>query len=306
MKKIIITGPTCAIGHALIDECIKNNVEIYAITHPNSNRIDNIIKHDLVHIIKVDIDNFVKAKENIITDCDVFYHFAWEGTTMRNDMKIQVRNIKNTLDALDLAHLCGCKIFVGAGSQAEYGRVEGLINNSTPVNPENGYGVAKLCACQMSKIKAEIYGIKHIWARIASVYGPYENDNTMITSAITAFLNGREAKFTKAEQIWDYLYVKDAGKIFFLLGSKEELEGKIYLVGRGKSYPLKYYIEVIKDNIDPKIMLKFGEIPYANKQVMSLSIDNHDIVTNLGYEYKYDFNVGIKETIDWIKSREKK
>lgn len=99
-------------------------------------------------------------------------------------MQGQLQNIQYTLDAVELASRIGCKKFVGAGSQAEYGRVEGVLSASTPVFPENGYGIAKLCAGQMSRILCEQKQIEHIWTRILSIYGPYDGENTMIMSSI--------------------------------------------------------------------------------------------------------------------------
>lgn len=89
-------------------------------------------------------------------------------------MYLQNYNVIYALDAVELAHCCGCRTFVGAGSQAEYGRFEGKLRPDTPAFPENGYGMAKLCAGEMTRIQAHKYGIKHIWARILSVYGPYD------------------------------------------------------------------------------------------------------------------------------------
>ena len=97
-----------------------------------------------------------------------------QGTTgaARNDMPLQTRNIASALQAAELAAKLGCNTFVGAGSQAEYGRTEQLLSPETPVFPENGYGMAKLCAGQMSRIRCQELGIKHVWVRILSVYGP--------------------------------------------------------------------------------------------------------------------------------------
>lgn len=80
--------------------------------------------------------------------------------------------------------LCGAALlgFVGAGSQAEYGRVNHALTPDTPCFPENGYGMAKLCAGQMSRVECEKLGLVHIWPRILSVYGPYDGKNAMITT----------------------------------------------------------------------------------------------------------------------------
>ena len=42
MKKIAITGPTGAIGVALVNECITQGIEVYALCRKNSKRIHNI------------------------------------------------------------------------------------------------------------------------------------------------------------------------------------------------------------------------------------------------------------------------
>ena len=55
MKKIAVTGPTGAIGIALIQYCISRDIEVYAFCRKNSTRIDNIPKSPLVHIVYCDL-----------------------------------------------------------------------------------------------------------------------------------------------------------------------------------------------------------------------------------------------------------
>lgn len=302
MKKIIITGPTGAIGHALIEKCLQEQCEIYAICRPKSERIKNLPDNIKLHIIECDLAELMNAEAQLPKNCDIFYHFAWNGTfgETRNDMILQIKNIKYTIEAVNLAKKCGCHTFIGAGSQAEYGRVKGKLRDDTPVFPENGYGMAKLCAGQMSRLEAHKYGLKHIWTRILSVYGPYDGAYTMVMSSIQKMLKKEKTSFTKGEQQWDYLYSKDAGGIMYDLAEKG-IDGKIYCLGSGKAKQLKYYIEVIRNNIDINLPIGFGEIPYSDKQVMYLCADVSDLLNDLNYKYQYDFEKGIKETIEWCK-----
>ena len=192
--------------------------------------------------------------------------------------------------------------FVGAGSQAEYGRVEGVLSASTPVFPENGYGIAKLCAGQMSRILCEQKQIEHIWTRILSIYGPYDGENTMIMSSIGKLLRGEKPALTKGEQQWDYLYSKDAGYAMYLLGEKG-VSGKVYCIGSGKTRCLAEYVKVLRDSISTELPLGFGEIAYAPKQVMHLCADISDLTNDTGFIPQYSFEEGIKETIEWYKGR---
>ena len=175
MKRAVITGPTGAIGTALIAELISHGIEVEAVVRPDSRRTDNIPKSPLVHIVPCDLKE-LKTLHEKIEHADVFYHFGWDGTfgNSRNNAYGQLENVRYALDAVEAAAALGCTTFVGAGSQAEYGRVEGSLNASTPAFPENGYGIAKLCTGQMTKILCEQKGIRHIWTRILSIYGPFD------------------------------------------------------------------------------------------------------------------------------------
>lgn len=303
MKRVIITGPTGSIGTALIEHLIQNDVEVLAVVRRNSKRKSNIVKHPLVKCIELNLDELESISQFTEGNMyDVFFHFGWDGTfgNSRNNMQGQLLNIQYTLDAVEAASRAGCKKFIGAGSQAEYGRVEGNLSATTPVFPENGYGIAKLCAGQMSRILCEQKGIEHIWTRILSIYGPNDGLATMVMSTISKLLKGQKASLTQGEQKWDYLYSKDAGKAMYLLGEKGQ-SGKIYCIGSGQVKKLKDYIEVIKENIDSNVELGYGEIPYSEKQVMYLCADISELEQDTGFMPDYSFEEGIKETIDWYK-----
>lgn len=302
IKRAVVTGPTGAVGTALVSELVSRGCMVYALCRPNSKRIKNIPQNDMIKIIECDISELGNAADMIGESCDALFHLAWRGTTgsSRNDMYLQTENIRYTLDAAELANTLGCRVFVGAGSQAEYGRAEGMLNSDTPVFPENGYGMAKLCSGEMSRIKCREYGIRHVWARILSVYGPCDFEGSMIMSTAQKLLRGEKPSLTKGGQKWDYLYSKDAAGILAGLAENGR-DGKIYCVGSGTVRTLLDYVYEVRDKIDPDLPLGIGDIPYAENQVMYLCADTSDIVNDIGYEYKYTFEQGIAETIDWLR-----
>ena len=304
VKRVVITGPTGAIGIALINCLIENGIEVLAVCREDSKRINSIPNHNLVKIVKLNLNEIYKLSDIISERYDVFYHLGWEGTfgNSRNNMWGQMKNIQYTLDAVEVAAKLGCYKFIGAGSQAEYGRVEGKLTALTPTFPENGYGIAKLCAGQMSRILCEQKNMNHIWTRILSVYGPYDGENTMIMSVIRKLAHGEKPSLTEGKQQWDYLYSKDAGYAMYLLGEKG-VSGKIYCIGSGQTKALSEYVEILRDNISRDLELGFGEIAYAPKQVMHLCADITDLEMDTGFEPKYSYEDGIKETIEWYKDR---
>lgn len=302
MKKAILTGATGAIGMALINELISKNVEMLVICRKDSDRNDRIPKHELIKIVYASLDEYDSIVNVEDESYDVFYHFAWSGTTgeSRNDMYLQNENVKHALDAVKLAARFHCKLFVAAGSQAEYGLCDGILKTDTPVNPVMGYGIAKLCAGQMTKILCEQLGLKHSWVRVLSVYGPYDTEKSMVSSCIMSLLANERPQFTKAEQKWDYIYSKDAADAFFLIG--EKMADGVYVLGSGEVRPLREYIECIRDSIDTTLVLGIGEVPYGAKQIMHLQADISKL-KDIGFEPKISFEEGIIETINWSKQK---
>lgn len=302
MNRVIITGATGAVGTALIQEMIKNNVEVLVFCREGSERNKQIPEHSLVEKLYCDLSELSEIQNDTGKEYDVFYHFAWAGTTgaARNDMYLQNQNVKYSLDAVSVAKRFGCTTFIGAGSQAEYGRVNGKLRGNTPTFPENGYGIGKLCAGQMTREYAHSIGIKHIWTRILSIYGPNDGKQSMIMSTINALKEGKNPEFTKGEQLWDYLYSGDAAKAFFQLGNRG-MDGKTYVLGSGEVKPLAEYINIIKNEINPLAEIRLGAIPYAFKQVMHLQADISELQADVGFEPQVNFEEGIRNIVEGLR-----
>ncbi len=299
MKRAMITGATGAIGTALLQTLIAEGIEVLVFCRPNSNRKHRIPEHPLVTIKYADLTEFANVENDTGKTYDVLYHFAWAGTTGqgRNDMHLQEKNIQYALDAVDMAARFGCTMFVGAGSQAEYGRFEGRLKPDTPAFPENGYGIAKLCAGQMTREHASQLGMRHAWIRILSVYGPNDGMQSMIMSTIDKIKKGEVPSFTKGEQLWDYLYSYDAAKAFYMVG-QSNVDRKIYVLGSGTAKRLCTYIEQLRDAVNPDAELNLGGVPYAPKQVMHLEADISVIQEDTGWSPETSFEDGITKTVE--------
>lgn len=303
IKTAVITGPTGAIGTALCRLLCESGVIVYAVVRPESARLGQLFQHENLKIVFCDISELNKLPDLMggIT-ADAFFHFAWAKTTGtgRNDMPAQIDNIQYTIDAVRAAKDLDCQVFIGAGSQAEYGRVEGSLTPNTPCFPENGYGMAKLCAGQMSRVEAQKLGIAHIWPRILSVYGPNDGKTSMISSVIIKLMDRAIPSLTAGEQQWDYLYCSDAARAMYQMAMKG-LNGAVYPLGSGQARPLKEYIFSMRDAIDPMLKLGLGDIPYGDKQVMYLKADISDLSRDTGWQPETDFDTGIAKTIVWMK-----
>ena len=305
MKKVIITGATGAIGRALIKICIEAGFEVLAVVHRTSERADELKTINNCQVLYLNLSEYDHAIEEMVKQdiawdgYELFFHLAWmapfgEG---RNNLELQLDNVKASLAAVRFSKALGCTTFVGAGSQAEYGRVTSKLTPDTPAFPETGYGIAKLCTGQMTKLACEQVGIKHIWTRILSVYGPHDGVHSLISVAIDDMINNRETSFTPCDQIWDYIYSKDAARAILLVAQKGK-HGNVYVIGSGVAHPLKEYIQKIAEITNYKKVIGFGKRPYNDKQVMHLQADI-SALTDLGFKAQVSFEEGIRKTICW-------
>ena len=160
MKKAVITGATGSIGHALINKLLREGVDVTVLYHKGSPRISTIPDGEHIKKIPCSLDEMKSLIPNE-KDYDVFYHLAWAGTTgaTRDDADLQLKNIEYTLDAVELAKKMGCRKFIGTGSQAEYGLSDKPLTPDTPTFPFTGYGMAKLAAGQLTKLKCRKLGL---------------------------------------------------------------------------------------------------------------------------------------------------
>ena len=303
IQTAVVTGPTGAIGIALCEKLLRENVTVYAVCRPGSSRIKDLPKAAALHVVECDAKELATLPQKMEgVSVDAIFHFAWAHTIGqgRNDMPAQIENIQSTIDAVRAAKALGCQVFLGAGSQAEYGRVEGLLKSDTPAFPENGYGMAKLCAGQMSRVEAKALDIDHVWVRILSVYGPHDGPMTMISGTIRKLLAGERPALTAGIQRWDYLYAGDAADAFYLAACHGR-NGAVYPLGSGQAMPLKDYIIQMRDAIDPALPLGLGEVPYGPLQVMHLQADISALQADTGFAPKTPFAEGIRRTMDWVK-----
>lgn len=293
MPSVALTGATSMLGIALVHQCIAANVPVIAFVRPDTKRLDRLPKSELVTVVRCDLASLEYADvENLYAD--IFYHIGWSFTDKvgRNLPILQEKNIKYTLDAVNLAKRLGCFRFIGTGSQAEYGRVGTTIGPDTPVNPESAYGIAKYAAGKLCKEECERQGLEHIWVRVFSVYGKNDNEGTLLQTFIQNLKANKPMPLTKCEQIWDYLYEEDAGKALYLLGLKG-IPGKVYCLGSGYGWPLIDYLRIAKDVINPEYKLMVGSLPYIEKQVMYLVADISSLQTDTGWAPEIHFKMGI-------------
>ncbi|MGI6031869.1 MAG: NAD-dependent epimerase/dehydratase family protein [Coriobacteriales bacterium] len=308
MKRAAITGVTGMIGSALADLLSEQGVEVIAVANPNSKRLSESVADDdpnitILPLSGSEYDEFaqgpVAAK---LPRCDVFFHLAWDGTfgPERADAERQAANVEMSLAAVRLAAALGCKRFVFAGSQAEYGKLEGKFSADTPCHPITEYGKAKFEAEKKTRELCHELGLEHIAARIGSAYGPGDNDGTVLIQAIWHAWHEEPFACTKGEQLWDHIYCEDAADALRLMGEKGKADA-VYPVGTGHAEPLREHIQMACEVCNPDFTPDFGALEYPKDQVMYLCADISQLTKDTGFQALVPFEQGIYRTAEWYR-----
>ena len=292
IQNIIVTGATGAVGSAVVRRALANGISVTCIVHQGSKRLGNLPQDERLRIVECNLSDYKTLQ--LDGEYDAFIHLAWEKTfgASRDDAEVQTRNIQYTLDAVQLAYRCGCKVFVGAGSQAEYGVQSVDLTPDLPVKPESGYGIAKYAAGKLSAMLCKSLGMRQCWVRILSVYGPNDGENSLISYLIREFKAGNSPQLTKCEQMWDYLYADDAADAILAVAERGK-DGKAYPLGSGQGRRLSKYVNDIRQAVNPAIDVQFGAKDYYPHQPMHLVADISELTEDTGWKAKVSFQKGV-------------
>lgn len=302
MKKVIVTGANGFIGSAVCKELSKNGVDIIAIVRGQEEKIDSISNINGIKIIYCDISNFKNLADLILDkDIDVFYHFAWVGTSgqLRGNVDVQIKNIEYTCDALKACFDLGCKRFVFASSIMEY-EIESIMAMESTPNVNTLYCTAKKAADYMARALAGSYGIDYFRAIISNVYGPGEYSPRLINSSLRKLMNNEHCSFSSGNQIYDFIYITDAAKAFIAIG-KKGIKDKTYYIGSQNPRQLKDFLLEMKNCVNPDIKIGLGELPYNGVSLTYKEFDINAVELDTGFVPEVSFSEGIKKTIEWIK-----
>lgn len=299
-KKVLITGATSFIGNALIRQILlKSNYGIIAISRCSSARRESIEQNERVKVIECNLDDLDSLDVQSAGNIEIIFHVAWSSDfpNPRYNLEGQLQNVIYLEKVIRLAQNNSCKKIVCIGSQAECGRVEGLISEQTPSAPETAYGIAKCRAYEYGMELCSKLGIELFWPRLLSAYGPNDKKRTMIMSCLDAAINKHRISFTRCEQIWDYIYVDDVADALIAIGERGK-SGVKYSIASGMGRKLSEYIIDIVDITGCNLILEgIGNKEYNQNQVMYLVGDITKLTKDTGFFPQISFKRGIQNTI---------
>ncbi len=298
--KFVITGASGFLGVEICKELLYQGHQIYAVCRKESKGLDNLPKDDKLSVVWADL-NHLNDISNQVDNADVFIHLAWQGTVSggRFNPELQAENIQNAFTAMRVAKLTGCRLFVDAGSQAEYGTVTETISEETPCNPFSDYGKAKLQVWNEGKVLCKELGLKYIHLRIFSLYGENDHPYTLVMSALEKMLKDETVDLSSCTQNWNFLYVNDAvmqivGLCHFALKQDDYIHD-VYNIASKDTRVLKDFVIKIKEISHSTSKLNFGA--FAPQNLVSLQPDITKTEKDSGFTNYHSFEDVIRQIV---------
>ena len=302
MDKVIITGADGFVGSYTVAHFLKEGKKVLALDMgAEPRRLENHPNLTYMQCDVTDIDGMLSKIPHEVYD--TFVHFAWAGSAgdARIDYNLQMQNALNTVEVLKAAKKLGCSRFLCAGSIMEY-EVEAFVHKQGS-RPGMGYiySMGKHVTHCLCKSVAASIGIDLLWPMITNAYGVGEISPRFINTTLRKIINNEPLKFTSATQNYDFVYVSDVAKAFYLVAEKGKPFCE-YMIGSGSAKPLKEFILDIAEACDYKGDLQFGDVPFTGVNVSLSNYSINDLVIDCGYSPEISFKVGIIRTKEWLQN----
>ena len=322
-ERVLITGASGFIGYHLVEEALKNNLEVYAGVR-RSSKTDHLSGFNIKYIYPDFSDVSALEKELKEIRCDYIIHAAGV-TTARSQKEYNHINSEytNNLALAALESGINLKKFVLISSLAAVGplnSLDGIITEDTAPQPISAYGKSKLLGEQNLKAFSSLnYNI----LRPTGVYGPRDRDIFIFFKQVA---KGIEPYIGNIEQKFSFLYVSDMVKaaIKALFAGNQ----KTYNLSDGDFYNRYELAAIIKETLNSKT-IKFHLPVNFVKLIAGISekyssLSNKAAVLNiekvgelmavnwwcdierakadLGFYPEYNLRSGVVETLKWYKT----
>jgi nucleoside-diphosphate-sugar epimerase len=277
--KTLITGASGFIGRALLRQNLIGELHV-------TSRVYTSLPAGITgHFGDLGDKEFVKylAEQQF----ERVIHLAWQGLPNLSEGN-NLRNLKTSKQFLEILASSGVEDFHIAGSCLEYGDKSGQLNEGVIGENISDFASAKI---ELLEFVAGL-GVTYKWHRIFYAYGPFQHDNSLLSSAFLSAKNGVSLKLSNPNISRDFIYVDDVAKAISRLIETTGVSG-IFNIGSGKSTTVKYLVDTLKSKMGFEVQNQaFEESP-------ALTADINKITKTCGWTPEVSIEQGVKKFVDW-------
>jgi nucleoside-diphosphate-sugar epimerase len=238
--RIFVTGATGFIGAHFIESALDAGHTVTGLYRSDSARQRPVIEHlrnrgAVLH--RGDVLEAASLQEAVQgTDC--VCHFAAAFRESDADQAYFDRmNVDGTVNVLNAAGAAGVRRFVHCSTAGIHGqRVQGVIDESTPVRPWNSYERSKVAAENAVHERCTAFGMEYVTLRPTSVYGPRDE---RLLKLFRSVAKGRFPLFGRGDGRRHMVYVTDLAEAFLRACTVPEAANQAFIIGGPEAVPLR-------------------------------------------------------------------
>jgi GDP-L-fucose synthase len=311
-KTVLVTGGTGFVGTNFVKELSNFNLKIIVPIHKR----ELSFKSKKIHTINADltnIDDCLKVCQNV----DYIFHAAGMVSaarmTVNNPMTAISTNLIVTLRILEAAMKQNVKkILLFSSGTTGYPKYNHAVSeeemfNDDPAEIYYGYGWSRRYTELLGNFASKKSNLKVAICRPTGVYGSYDDFDPSTSHVIPALIKRAIDKenpyvvWGDGEEIRDFLHVRDLVRGCFLLLEKNANSDPVN-IGSGKEYKIKDIVKTILNLTNNKdVNIEFDNTKPTTIPVRKVNVDKAKKL--LGFEMKISLEDGLKETIDWYKTK---
>ena len=303
--KIVITGGLGFIGQNFADYARRQNpdIELIAVDWFTEAAEEETSLFDQVHIADFADDSSLA----LMKGADVVMHLAAH-TTVQESIQDPLRTFENNvvktqkvLEFLRLNSLETKFIFASTGG-AIIGEYDGAINEEIAAKPLSPYGASKLMVEGLLSAYLGSYGLRSASMRFSNVYGPKSFRKGSVVAAYCKmyFRDGRLQVNGDGKQTRDYIYVDDISAAIW--GVIQNDANGVFQLGTGIPTSILEIVDIF-EKLDPEKQVEIFHADALPGEVRHNKADISRIRDTVGFDPEFSVGDGIKETVDWFKSR---
>lgn len=237
---------------------------------------------------------------------DIVVNFAAESHVDRSITNPGIfvqTNVLGTQVLLDAAKAYKVKRYHQVSTDEVYGdlpldRPDLFFTEDTPLHTSSPYSSSKASADLFVLAYHRTYGLPVTVSRCSNNYGPYHFPEKLIPLIISRALNDKKIPvYGTGDNVRDWLHVEDHCSAIDLILHKG-IVGEVYNIGGHNERTNLEVVKTVLHQLDKSEEL----IEYVSDRLghdMRYAIDPTKMETKLGWKPKYNFDTGIKQTIEW-------
>jgi len=235
---------------------------------------------------------------------DVVVHCAGSGSvgfSLTHPMQDFERTVSTTLNVLEFLRLHSPKsAFVYPSSAAVYGNAECQpIAESVPPNPISPYGIHKKIAEDLICSYANHFSQKAAIARFFSLYGPGLKKQ-LLWDACRRIESGDTRFFGTGHEVRDWLHVRDAARLLFMLSAHASPDAPIVNGGTGRGTTVREIVTAILEKMERRDSPRFSQVRKpGDPQGYVADIEK---ARGFGWRPEIPLEEGIGEYVRWYRS----